>query len=169
MLQELQQPGYLHVLINHLPMLGTVLGLIALVVGLFFKQHTALIPPLVILFIAGISIWPVYETGEAAYKPIRKISGDAGSDWLDEHMDRADRAAWMFYVMTGLSAAAIAVPLRWPKAAVPLAVATAITAAACTGAGAWIAQAGGLVRHTEFRIPEVTPPGGPETTHTHEH
>ncbi|HEY5891772.1 MAG TPA: hypothetical protein VIT91_00950 [Chthoniobacterales bacterium] len=169
MLQELQQPGYAHVLINHVPIIGAVLGLIALLVGLFFKQRAALMPALVILFIAGISVWPVYETGEAAYKPIRKIAGDPGSDWLDEHMDRADRAAWLFFVLAGLSAAAIAAPFRWPKAGVPLALAAGIAAVACAGAGVWIAQPGGLVRHTEFRLPNVTPPGEQETTHTHEH
>lgn len=169
MFQEFQQPGYAHVLINHVPIIGTLMGLIGLLVGLFFKTRTALIPALVILFVAGISIWPVYETGEAAYKPIRKIAGDPGSDWLDEHMDRADRAAWTFWVMASLSAAAVAAPVRWPRTAVPLALATAVAAVICVGAGAWIAQPGGLVRHTEFRIPDATPPGDHETAHTHEH
>ncbi len=82
---ELQQPGYLHVLINHLPIIGTAMGVLALFIGLALRSRKALLPGLVIVLISGISAWPVYVTGSDAYKSIRKISDDAGSDWLDEH------------------------------------------------------------------------------------
>ncbi|MBN8707924.1 MAG: hypothetical protein BGO12_01095 [Verrucomicrobia bacterium 61-8] len=157
MLNELQQPGYLHVLINHLPIIGTVMGLIGLLIGLFLMHRRALIPGLAILFIAGLSAWPVYETGSAAYKSIRKISDDAGIDWLDEHMERADRTVWAFYVLAGVSAAAAIIPLRWPRSSVPLGIVTVVVALGCTAVAGYIAQPGGLVRHTEFR-PLLIPP-----------
>lgn len=153
MLNEFQQPGYLHVLINHLPIIGTAMGLIGLLAGLFLRERKALIPGLVILFIAGFSAWPVYETGDAAYKSIRKISDDTGIDWLDEHMERADQTVWTFYVLAGVSAAAVLVPLRWPRSGFPLAIVTAVVAVGCTAVAGYIAQPGGLVRHTEFRTP----------------
>lgn len=158
MFQELQEPGYLHVLLNHLPIVGTMMGLIGLLVGLVLRHRAALIPPLVILLLAGGSAWPVYETGSAAYKPIRKITDEAGSDWLDEHMDRVDRTVWAFYVMAGVAAIALIAPRRWPKTSLPLAVITMLAAAACVGVGGYIARPGGLVRHTEFRAPGTPPP-----------
>jgi hypothetical protein len=160
MLVELQQPGYLHVLINHLPIIGTFMGLIGVLVGLILRQRRALIPGLVILLIAGVSTWPVYETGEAAYKMIRKISDEAGVDWLDQHMDRADQTVWTFYLMAGLAAIAIVAPVRWPRSAVPLAIVTLLAAVGCSAVAAYIARPGGLIRHTEFRVPDTpsTPP-----------
>lgn len=157
MLTELQQPGYVHVLINHLPIIGTFMGLIGVFVGLILRQHRALIPGLAILLIAGISAWPVYETGSSAYKPIRKISDEVGADWLDAHMDRADQTVWAFYVMAGFAAVAIVAPVRWPRSAIPLAAVTLVAAVGCSAVGAYIAQPGGLIRHIEFRVSTTQP------------
>jgi hypothetical protein len=160
MLSELQQPGYLHVLINHLPIIGTAMGVLALLIGLALRSRKALLPGLAIVLISGISAWPVYVTGSDAYKSIRKISDDAGSDWLGEHEDRADRTIWTFYAMAGIAGLAIVMPLRWPKAGLPLAAASALAAVVCTGVAGYIAQPGGLVRHVEFR-PAETPAAEP--------
>jgi len=156
LLAELQNPAYQHLLINHLPIIGTAMGVVAIVVGLAVRQRAALLPGLVILLVAGFSAWPVYETGSAAYKPIRKISDDSGSDWLDEHMERADNTVWVFYTMAGFAVLTMTVPRKWPSAGVPLAVASAMAGIVSTGVAGYIAQPGGLVRHTEFR-PSASP------------
>ncbi len=153
MFSELQQPAYLHVLINHLPIIGTAIGALALLIAIVLRQRVALIPTLIIILVAGASAWPVYETGSAAYPSIRKISDDAGSDELDQHLDRAERTVWTFYAMAGLAAIALIVPMRWPRTSLPLAIATVLAAIACTAVGGYIAQSGGRIRHTEFRLP----------------
>lgn len=157
MLAELQNPAYQHLLINHLPIIGTAMGVVALIVGLIVRQQAAFLPGLVVLLLAGISVWPVYETGSAAYKPIRKISDDAASDWLDEHMDRAESTVWIFYAMAALAGLTLGIHRKWPSACVPLAVASAMIGVVCTGIAAYIARPGGLVRHAEFR-PFSAPP-----------
>ncbi|MEI6492171.1 MAG: hypothetical protein WCO94_06460 [Verrucomicrobiota bacterium] len=153
MMTELQQPGYLHILLNHLPIVGTGAGLLGLVVGLFLRSRPALIPALAILVLAGVSAWPVNVTGHDAYRPLMKIADDPGSDWLDEHAERAARTSWIFYAMAGVAAAAVAAPVRWPRSAIPLAVVAGAFALVGLAAGAYIAQAGGLIRHVEFRVP----------------
>lgn len=166
MLEELSNPAYQHILINHLPIIGTAMGLLGLGVAFALRRRIAFIPALVILFVAGVSAWPVYATGSEAYKPIRRIADDAGIDWLDTHMDRADQATWAFYVMAGIAAATLIVPLQWPRAGLPLAILTALIAVVCLGVAGWIAEAGGRIRHPEFR------PAGesaPEVSHDHEH
>jgi hypothetical protein len=144
------------------------MGLIGVLVGLFLRQQRALVPGLAILLIAGVSAWPVYETGEAAYKPIRRISDEAGGDWLDEHMERADKTVWTFYVLAGLAAVAIAAPVRWPRSATPLAIVTLLAAFGCSSVAVYIAQPGGLIRHAEFRLPEIQPPSS-STPSDHHH
>lgn len=166
---ELQQPGYLHVLINHLPIIGTVVGLFGLVIALLLRSRIALVPALAIVLLSGISAWPVYVTGSNAYRPLMKISDDTGRAWLDEHMDRADRTTWVFYAMAGIAAIALVAPKKWPKSAIPLGIATALAAMAGTITGGYIAQAGGLVRHVEFRIPGQPPPGDEEAGDHHHH
>ena len=120
----------------------------------------ALVPALAILVLSGASAWPVYVTGSNAYRPIMKLSDETGRDWLDEHSERAEHTVWIFYVMAGIAAAAIVAPMKWPKSAIPLGVISGIVALAGLAAGAYIAQAGGLIRHDEFRIPSQRPPAG---------
>ncbi len=158
MATEFQQPGYLHVLINHVPIIGTGMGLLGLLIALLLRSRIALVPSLAIVTLSGLSAWPVYITGSNAYRPIMKIADDSGRDWLDEHMDRADRTIWIFYAMAGVAAIAITAPLKWPKSAIPLGRVAALAAMTGVATGGYIAQAGGLIRHGEFRIPsQMTP------------
>lgn len=164
---ELQAPGYLHVLINHLPIIGTGVGLFGLVVALFLMNRMALLPVLAILVLSGISAWPVYVTGSNAYRPIMKISDDTGRDWLNEHSDRADRVTWVFCVMAGIAAIAIVAPLKWPKSAFPLGILSMVFALGGLGAAGYIAQAGGMIRHVEFCVPGLLLPAVIKSTLNH--
>ena len=162
---ELQQPGYLHVLLNHLPVTGLAMGILAL--GLALKHHSrkAEMVALIVVFVAAASAWPVVYTGQHAYKAVRGITDDDGTDWLDTHMERAEKVAPAFYLLALITAAALIAPHKWPRTTRPLAVATILLALVCEGAGGWIALAGGRIRHPEFR--GQTPPSEPFEHHTH--
>ena len=151
---ELQNPAYLHAVINHFPIIGSIFGAFALAVALLMRNRSALLPGLLITTIAGIAAWPTYLTGSSAYKPIRKIADDSGIDWLDLHMDHADEATWVFYVMAGFALLALLALLtlsKWPKLATALSAMALIAALVSTIAGIYIARPGGCVRHPEFR------------------
>ena len=158
-LDLLKKPEYIHVVLNHLPIYGTILGALALAVSLILRSRAAQITALILTFIAGVSAYPVLVSGQRAYKTIRGVSDDAGADWLDEHMDRAEKTIGAFYFMAGLAAAGLLIPIKWPKSAFPLAVLTLVIAVLCSGIAVYIAQPGGRVRHPEFRPSEIpTPP-----------
>jgi dolichol kinase len=163
-LDLLKKPEYLHVLLNHLPIYGTILGALALVISLVLRSRAAQIAALILTLIAGASAYPVLLTGQRAYKTIRAMSDDAGADWLDEHMDRAEKTIGVFYFLAALALAGLLMPIRWPKSAVPLAALTLVVAILCSGIAVYIAQPGGRVRHPEFR-PTETPTPAPETDH----
>ena len=93
----------------------------------------------------------MYLTGKASYRTIRKIADDRGTDWLDEHLERADSWAIAYAAVFCFSTAGILVPIRWKKLQIPLAIATLVVAIGGLAAGAYIAEAGGKVRHPEFR------------------
>jgi hypothetical protein len=163
----LNKPEYIHVVLNHLPIYGTILGALALTVSLILRSRAAQITALVLTLIAGASAYPVLLTGQRAYKTIRAVSDDAGADWLDEHMDRAEKTVGAFYFLAALAIAGLLVPIKWPKTSFPLAVVTLVVAIACSGIAIYIAQAGGRVRHAEFR-PTEDPSPSPETHHHNE-
>ena len=80
-----------------------------------------------------------------------------GEAWLSAHEHRADKLVWCFYVLAAVSAAAIFLPGKFPRTAMPLTFLTLFLALISLSAGGYIAYAGGKIRHREFRN-EPPPP-----------
>ena len=151
LVRDLRQPEYIHVLLNPLPVYGLLVGWVGLVIGLALRSRRAQIATLSLVLLSSISAWPVYEFGQQGYDRVLSMTDEDGEAWLDEHMHRAENLIWVFYALAALSAFAIAAPIKWPKSSVPLAVAVILLGAVTLGSGAYIAYAGGRVRHREFR------------------
>jgi hypothetical protein len=166
LLRDLRQPEYIHVLLNPLPVYGLLVGCIGLVVALVLRSRRAQIVTLTLVLISSASAWPVYEFGQQGYDRVLSMADEAGQAWLDEHKERGEDLIWIFYVLLALSAIAIAAPIKWPKSSAPLAIAVILLGAMTLGSGAYVAYAGGRVRHREFRN-EPAPPKRSE--HEHEH
>lgn len=156
---------HIHVLINHLPVIGLAMAILALVLALMHHSRKTEMVALILVLVAAASAWPVILTGQRAYKPVREMTDSDGTDWLDEHMERAEKTAPAFYTLVVLTAAALIVPHKWPRTTRPLAVATLVLALLCEGAAGWIALAGGQIRHPEFRSDPL--PSEPTEHHHH--
>jgi len=156
-LRGLRQPEYVHVLLNPLPVYGLLISWIALIAALISKSRRPHIVTLILIFVTSISAWPAYEFGVEGYDRVLAMTDDDGHAWLDEHQARGQKLIYVFYALAVLSAAAIVVPLRWPKSSVPLALVVVLLGAAALGSGCYIAYAGGKIRHREFRN-EPAPP-----------
>jgi hypothetical protein len=164
LVRDLRQPEYIHVLLNPLPVYGLLVGWVGLVISLALRSRRAQIATLSLVLISSISAWPVYEFGQQGYDRVLSMTDEAGEAWLNEHMHRAENLIWVFYTLAALSAFAIAAPIKWPKSSMPLAVAVILLGAVTLGSGAYIAYAGGRVRHREFRN-EPPPPKRSEHEH----
>ena len=154
-LDILKRPEYIHVTLNYLAIYGTILGALALAISLVLRSRAAQITALILTLIAGASAYPVLVSGQRAYKTIPAMSDDAGADALDEHMDRAEKTIGAFYFMAVLALAGLLVPIKWPKADLPLAAVTLAITAICAGIAIYIAQPGDRIRHPEFRPSET--------------
>jgi hypothetical protein len=157
LLRSLRQPEYLHVLLNPLPVYGLAVSWIGLLVALILRSRSAQLATLTIVMLSAASAWPVYELGQDAYDVVYSFSDEPGDAWLAEHKERAEHLIYFFYALALLSAAAIALPAKWPKSALPLALAVLIGGAFVLGMGGYIAYAGGKVRHREFRSGPLPP------------
>jgi len=78
---------------------------------------------------------------------MRGMSDDTGAEALDEHMDRAEKTIVAFYLMAVLALAGLLVPIKWPKAGLPLAAVTLAVAVICVGIATYITQPGYRIRH----------------------
>ena len=151
LLRDLQQPEYVHVLLNPLPVYGLGISLFGLIAAMYLGTRGGQVTALVLIFACAASAWPVAHYGEAAEDRVQAMADDDGQAWLKAHADRADDFIYVFYALALVSAVAIFAPKKWPKTARPLAVATLILTIASLGAGFYIAHAGGKIRHREFR------------------
>jgi hypothetical protein len=168
-LKHLSDPEYMHVLLNPLPVYGLAIAVIGLALALIFRSRSAIIIALALVFISGISAWPVLSYGQAAYDRVKSMSDPAGEQWLDAHMERGEKLIYSFYVLAGLAVAGMIAPIRWPRTATPLAAATLALGAATLGMGGYIAYAGGHIRHKEFRFESPPPARVEEHHHGEEH
>src|SRR5207248_972199 len=164
LVRDLQQPEYIHVLLNPLLVYGLLVGCVGLIIGLVLRSRPAQIATLSLVLLSSISAWSVYEFGEQGYDRVLSMPDEPGEAWLDEHMHRAENLIWVFYALAAVSAFAIAAPIKWPKSSMPLADAVVLLGTVTLGSGTYIAYAGGTVRHREFRN-ETPPPKRPEHEH----
>jgi len=156
LLRDLQQPEYLHVLLNPLPIYGLAIALFGLIAAMYLGSRGGRVTALILIFASALSAWPVAQRGEQAYDRVFVAADEDGKAWLKAHEHRAEELIYFFYALALVSAAAIFAPKKWPKTARPLVYATILLSVVSLGAGFYIAHAGGKIRHREFRT--VPPP-----------
>jgi hypothetical protein len=159
--EHLNDPEYLHVLINPLPVYGLAIGVLALVLALVLRGRRVAISALVMVFVTALSAWPTYHYGEVGYDRVKALSDPAGEQWLDEHMARGEKLIWAFYVLAAISAAGIGIITRWPRTTTIVSITNLALAIGTLGIGGYVAYPGGHVRHREFRF-ESPPPAREE-------
>ena len=169
LLQHLRQPEYVHVLLNPLPVYATVMGVLALTMGLLMRSRQAQVVALTVVIVGCASAYPVARYGQRGYDRVYAMSNSEAQQWLDVHRQRAERFVYAFYITGLVALAALAAIWKAPKAATPLGIAALILAAASVGIGGWISHAGGQVRHSEFREGPPLSPVEHEEEHEHSH
>lgn len=160
-----QPPEYVHVLLNPLPVYGVAIGILALGVALLARSRPAQAIALGVIVVSSASAWLVVHYGQNAYAGIREKADEAGQQWLDEHMERGEKFVYVFYATALLGLAALITQKKFPKAALPLTIATLVASGVSLGIAGWISKAGGQIRHPEFRGESVPSTNGP----SHEH
>ncbi len=155
----LNRPEYIHAAINHFPLIGVLVAMIALLLTLLARLRLGTVLCLALLAVLALSVWPVTYFGEAGYDRVLSMSDDPGQAFLRYHMHLADRWVFLYYVTAGVAALGVGLSWKWPNTLLPLSILSLVLAAASLTAGIYIAQAGGEIRHREFRTgpPPVVP------------
>lgn len=150
-LKGLQQPEYLHVVLNHIPTIGLLTGLAVLLIALFQRSRATATAAYSVILVTALSVYPVSELGEKAENGIQSVLDEDGGTWLHEHEERAEKTAFLFYLTAAFALAGIVLPMKSSKSIASVAVATLLCGTVTVSAGIWTASAGGKIRHKEFR------------------
>src|SRR5205814_2436499 len=94
LVRDLQQPEYIHVLLNPLPVYGLLVGWVGLIIGLVLRSRPAQIATLSLVLLSSISAWPVYEFVEQGYDRVLSMSDESVVAWLVGCMHRDENLIW---------------------------------------------------------------------------
>ena len=147
----LENPAYRHVLLNHLPITGLAVAACVLAWGDFEDRWASIVLGLVLVAVSSLSAAVVMQAGDAAYPFLFDQLDGHGQAWLDHHVFLAERFGRGLPINGVLAVFAIAVGARrlaWRRR---LGLALLATTCASLVAAVVIAEAGGRIRHSEFR------------------
>ncbi|MBI3989115.1 MAG: hypothetical protein HY347_05815 [candidate division NC10 bacterium] len=152
--------AHLHLVLNHVPVIGMVLGVVLLAVALVKQSRDLQRVSLGFFILLALLALPVYFTGEPAAKVIEQLPGVSES--VIERHEEAALIALVAVEVLGVIALGGVFLSRRPKT-IPtwFAITLLLLSIAVGGWMVWTANLGGQIRHTEIRATgnALTPAG----------
>jgi hypothetical protein len=152
------EPVHIHLLLNHVPVIGTLFGVLLLLGGRLRRSDDLRRAALVFFSICGLLVIPVYMTGEPAEHAVESIP-TVSHETIEEHEEVA-AFALTGSLLLGLGSAfglmryrrGRPFPRRYPDAVLVAAIVVGCLLI-------WTASVGGQVRHSEIRSGDSSPAG----------
>ena len=155
-METLLTPAHLHLALNHIPIIGLAVACIPVLVGILFHSRGALASGLLAVVLCAGTMPAIIETGEAAQESfvdgsIEPGMDAAGKEAFREHSGRAKFTAPVVYAAGILALAALLTLIKFPRQAAWGSWAVLLGVALSIALSIWTAEAGGRIRHPEFR------------------
>ncbi len=142
--------AHLHLVVNHFPIIGTILGLGILIAGIILKNNSVKNTAYVLFIIAAIFAFISMSTGEGAEEMVEDMPS-IGKQIIHEHEEIAEKLALVLYLLGLVSIVGLYFNIK------NMAKATLVSYVVLTVAivGVFLGQrtgtTGGEIRHTEIR------------------
>ena len=94
--------AHLHLILNHLPIIIPVIGLLIMVGGLIIKSELLKRTAYFVFMLAALTAIPTFATGEGAEEVIEKLAG-VDENLIKTHEEIAEIFAILCYVLGGIS------------------------------------------------------------------
>lgn len=141
--------AHIHLMLNHVPVLGTVFGLTLLAWGMFRHDVRLQRAALVTFVMAALAAIPVYLTGEPSEDVVERLAGTANTA-IETH-EEAALTALIGIELLGATAVAGLFLSRVGRSVTTLTRGALLVALVTAGLMAWTANLGGRIRHVELR------------------
>ena len=140
---------HIHLLVNHVPILGALFALLLLLAAYRWAPDTLTRTALIVLVGVALAAAASNYSGEPAEDAIRRFPGVQRA-LIHDHEEMGE---WAFRLAVIVGIAAIVVLARNRRTVLPSGVRTAFTVAALVVSGfmGYVGLLGGRVRHTEVR------------------
>lgn len=142
--------AHLHLLLNHLPILGTLFGLLILVGGFLLKNDVVKRTALGLFVLSGVLAIPAYLTGEGAEEMVENLPS-VTENLIEAHEDMANIFLWVVGALGLFSLATFYADIKSKKIASTLYAITFVAALGSMVYAQRVGSSGGEIRHTEIR------------------
>ena len=142
--------AYVHVIINHFPIVGVIIGTLILIAGMVFKNEGIKISGLGTLAFAALMAVIVDLTGDPAKEAVRGLT-DFIPSLITRHENIASIAMFIMAplgILAAVTLYSIYKKVRYVRFL--LIITLIISLISCTAMG-YVGRTGGQIRHTEFR------------------
>ena len=141
--------AHMHLLLTHLPIVGSLLGVLALITGFAFRSEPVKRAALGILLLAALAAIPTFLTGEGAEEVVENVPG-VQENLIGRHEDTASLFIWLISGLGLLSLVTLAASLKNNPLSKALYAVTFVFSLATMGMATQVGATGGKIRHTEI-------------------
>jgi hypothetical protein len=140
---------HLHLVTNHIPVIGTAFGILFLLGGMFRKSLELQVAAYLTFILSTFAVIIAYFTGEPAVESVEYIF-DVTEQSIDAHANAAKATFFSMLVLSVLSLIALILANKKPSRAGGFAQIVLLVAAVSFGLAAYTSNLGGKIRHTEI-------------------
>lgn len=141
---------HLHLLLNHFPIIGSLLGVGVMVYGYLTSSEQVKKTALWTWAAMAVVAIPVFFTGEPAEESVEGIAG-VSENLIEAHEEAATIAIWLMEALGLLSLAVLVLSKAKSSLSKPLVLVATLLSLATFTAMARTGYLGGQIRHSELR------------------
>lgn len=150
----------LHLLTNHLPVMGSLFTVLLLLWGLIRRSDEVKKVAMGAMVLVAITAVPAYLSGEPAEEVVEELPG-VSEAYIEQH-EAMGKFALISAIGMGVIALGALVFSRGKSLGAPLASIMLVANLFVAGVMAYTAHLGGQIRHTEIRSDATAPPAEQE-------
>lgn len=159
--------AHLHMVVNHFPIIGTILGLGILIVGIILKNNSVKNTAYALFIVAALFALASIATGDGAEELVEDMP-NIGNRIINEHEEIAEKLAIVLYLLGAISILGIVLNLKNHSKAKFISFVAVIVAIVGAYLTILAGTSGGEIRHTEIRDDAITTKVIPNSSPTNE-
>jgi uncharacterized membrane protein len=141
---------HFHLLVNHLPIAGTIFGFLVLLAGYLFRAAAIKRTAMGLFLAAALLAIPAFLTGEGAEEVVEALPG-ISHDQIEQHEEYGETFLFLLGILAIAAVAALIADVRGHRIYQALYLLTFACSLACIVVAAQVGVSGGEIRHSEIR------------------
>lgn len=148
--------AHFHLVVNHLPIIFPLVGIIILIIGLISKSDAVNRTAYIIFILGAISAIFSMVSGEGAEEVVEKING-VSETYIKAHEESAEIFAILIYILGGISIIELWTSIKNKSISNVIPIITIVFAFVVLFSAKQTGTTGGEIRHTEIKSGNSTP------------